>query len=61
MSVDKVEGKSVVINTDNQNVSYILKVGSKKKMLKNVTKYCMSVHNWCENKDVQIEGKWILR
>ena len=37
MSVDKVEGKSVVVNTDNQNVPYILKVGSKKKK---VTKYC---------------------
>ena len=21
----------------------------------------MSVHNWCENQDVQIEGKWIPR
>ena len=58
MSVDKVEGKSVVVNTDNQNVPYILKVGSKKKKLQNIA---MSVHNWCESQDVQIEGKWIPR
>ena len=33
-------------------------MGSKKKKLQNIA---MSVHNWCKNQDVQIEGKWMPR
>ncbi|XP_062570673.1 uncharacterized protein LOC134232701 [Saccostrea cucullata] len=55
-SVDKVEGKSVEINSDNKNVQHILKVGSKKKKLQDIA---MSVHRLCNEKDIQITGKWI--
>lgn len=57
-SVDKVEGMSVEINSDNQNVAHILRVGSKKKKLQDIA---MSVHSMCKDKAIQIEGKWIPR
>ncbi|XP_056022091.1 uncharacterized protein LOC125651089 [Ostrea edulis] len=53
LSVDKVEGMSVEINSDYQNVAHILRVGNKKKKLQDIA---MSVHSMCKDKAIQIEG-----
>lgn len=57
-SVYSVNNNSVEVNSDNQNVPHILKVGSKKKALQDIT---MSVHSLCEEKNIHLNCIWLPR
>lgn len=48
---------SAEVNSDNRNVSYILKVGSMKKALQDIT---MSVHSLCEEKSIHLNCIWLI-
>jgi hypothetical protein len=57
-AIELIEGKSVEIKSDNQNVPHILKVGSKKKCLQDIV---MSVHDQCKQAtcNIQLNSKWL--
>ena len=50
--------KSIKVFSDNKNVSSILKKGSMKQNLQDLA---LNVHEFCENKQIQITPEWISR
>ena len=50
--------KSIIVFSDNKNVSSILKKGSMKQNLQDLA---LNVHEFCENKQIQITPEWISR
>jgi len=57
-SMESLEGRDIVVNTDNKNVVSILAVGSRKPYLHN---FALQVDNACEEHNVQLVPNWIHR
>lgn len=56
--INFVNNNSVEVNSDNRNVPHILKVGSKKKALQDIT---MSVHSLYDEKHIHLNCIWLPR
>jgi hypothetical protein len=56
--VDKIEDKHVVVKTDNANVPIILRNGSKKPELQNIS---VEIDNLCRTQHMSVTSQWVPR
>ncbi|XP_052782688.1 uncharacterized protein LOC128218952 isoform X1 [Mya arenaria] len=57
-SVGCLEGREIIVNSDNKNVPSILKVGSKKPYLHDIA---LNVDNVCNTHNITLVPKWVPR